>query len=86
MKRILFFLLVLGLAFCACMTATATETDEFTQPPSVAEEPEAEPIDADEGDDSNPEPVDMMEEEELDSGEQILQGRVLHYGDDGDDD
>ena len=38
-----------------------------------------------EGDDSNPVPVDMMEDEELEVQEEILQGRVLQYGDEGDD-
>ena len=38
-----------------------------------------------EGDDSNPVPVDMMEDEELEVEEEILQGRVLQYGDEGDD-
>ena len=38
-----------------------------------------------EGDDSNPVPVDMMEDEELEVEEEILQGRVLQYGDTGDD-
>ncbi len=39
----------------------------------------------DEGDDSNPVPVDMMEEEELETEESILQNRVLQYGDEGED-
>ena len=88
MKRVLSFLLILGLIFSACTLTEMTEADEFTPAPAEAdgaEDAEAVPIEADEGDDSNPEPVDLMEEEDLDAGEQILQGRVLHYGDDGDD-
>ena len=39
----------------------------------------------DDGDDSNPVPVDMMEDDELEVEEEFLQGRVLQYGDEGDD-
>ena len=39
----------------------------------------------DDGDDSNPVPVDMMEDEELETEGEILQSRVLQYGDEGDD-
>ena len=39
----------------------------------------------DEGDDSNPVPVDMMEEEELETEGEVLQNRVLQYGDEGED-
>ena len=56
----------------------ADEGDDSNPVPIGAEEP-------DEGDDSNPVPVDMMEDEELEVEEEILQGRVLQFGDDGDD-
>ena len=39
----------------------------------------------DDGDDSNPVPVDMMEDEETETDGEILQSRVLQYGDEGDD-
>ena len=39
----------------------------------------------DDGDDSNPVPVDMMEEEEMETEAEFPQGRVLQYGDEGDD-
>ena len=39
----------------------------------------------DDGDDSNPVPMDMMEEEELEEDEEILEGRMLRAGDQGDD-
>ena len=95
MKRILSFLLILVLVFSVC--AFAEEEDDSEPIPVEA----AEEADGEEGDDSNPEPIDMMEDEEdadgsgqepadttdagKEAGEQILKGRVLHYGDDGDD-
>ena len=88
MKRVLSFLLILVLAFSVCAFAETDGEDDSAPVPLEAQEPEeAEdlPPEGEEGDDSNPEPVDMMEDEELDSGEQILEGRVLHYGDEGDD-
>lgn len=39
----------------------------------------------DDGDDSEQLPVDMMEDEELETEEQVLQGRALQYGDTGED-
>ena len=85
MKRVICFLLILGLAASVC--AFAETNDTFTPAsaqPEGADDAEAVPIE-DEGDDSNPEPVDMMEDEDPESTEQVTEGRVLHYGDDGDD-
>ena len=73
MKRVLSFLMILLLVFSACAFAEQNDSDA----------PEAVPME--EGDDSNPVPVDMMEDEELENEEEILQGRILQYGDEGDD-
>ena len=73
MKRVLSFLMILLLVFSACAFAEQNDSDT----------PEAVPME--EGDDSNPVPVDMMEDEELENEEEILQGRILQYGDEGDD-
>ena len=77
MKRLISLLLAMFLLFAAASFAeTAEEGDE----------PEAVPMEGtDEGDDSNPVPVDMMEDEDLEVEEQVLQGRVLQYGDTGED-
>ena len=75
MKRMLSFLLILMLVFSFCPFTEAEDGDDSNPIP----------IDAEDGDDSNPVPVDMMEEEELDEQEEVLQGRVLQYGDKGDD-
>ena len=75
MKRMLSFLLILMLVFSFCPFTEAEDGDDSNPIP----------IDAEDGDDSNPVPVDMMEEEELDEQEEVLQGRVLQYGDHGDD-
>ena len=90
MKRVLCFLLILGLVFSVCAIAETKDTD--TAPaapvPEEANEAEAMPMEDEDGDDSEPEPIDiidMMEEEELDDGEEILQGRVLQYKDQGED-
>ena len=73
MKRVLSFLLFLTLVFSVCAFAETNDADE----------PESVPLE--EGDDSNPVPVDMMEDEEVEIEEEILQGRILQYGDQGDD-
>ena len=75
MKRVLSFLLFLTLVFSVCAFAETNDADE----------PESVPLE--EGDDSNPVPVDMMEEEELEIEEEenIPHGRALQYGDEGDD-
>ena len=73
MKRVLSFLMILMLIFSVCALA---ETDDSGENETVPME---------EGDDSNPVPVDMMEDEETEIVEEILQGRILQYGDEGDD-
>ena len=76
MKRLLTLLMALILLFSACAFAELEDEGDDSDPM---------PIEADDGDDSNPQPVDMMEDEELEVQEEILQGRVLQFGDDGDD-
>ena len=75
MKRFLTLLTALTLLFSLCAYAESEEGDDSNPVP----------IEAEEGDDSNPVPVDMMEDEELEVQEEILRGRVLQFGDDGDD-
>ena len=87
MKRVLCLLLVLGLVLTVCAFADTNGTEEAPAAP-VPEEGEAVPMEEEDGDDSEPEPIDiidMMEEENLDDGEEILQGRVLQYRDQGED-
>ena len=76
MKRFLILLTALILLFSACAFSMAEEEGDDSNPV---------PIEGEEGDDSNPQPVDMMEDEELDTKEEILKGRVLQFGDDGED-
>ena len=77
MKRMISLLLAVLLIFSVFAFAeTADDGDDSNPIPIDAEE---------EGDDSNPVPVDMMEDEELEVQEEILQGRILQFGDDGDD-
>ena len=76
MKRFLILLTALILLFSACAFSLAEEEGDDSNPV---------PIEGEEGDDSNPQPVDMMEDEELDTKEEILKGRVLQFGDDGED-
>ena len=76
MKRLLTLLLALILLFSACAFAEMEDGGDDSNPV---------PVEADDGDDSNPQPVDMMEDEELEVQEEILQGRVLQFGDEGDD-
>ncbi len=85
MKRVMIFLLVLCLILSVCAFAETTESGEAAPVPAEAEASDDQTADGDEGDDSNPEPVDMMEDVELDEEEQIFQGRVLSFGDEGDD-
>ena len=85
MKRVVCFLLILGLALSVCVVP---ENGRFLSAPAKAEETEdaeAVPLEGDDGDDSNPEPVDMMEDIELDDEEQHLLEKTLRYGDEGDD-
>ena len=85
MKRALSFLLVLLMIFAVC--AFAETGDEAATAPAGQDEAETEavPLEGEDGDDSNPEPMDMMEEEDQSTEEQVLQGRILHIGDEGDD-
>ena len=76
MKRLISFLLALALAGCVFAMAEDAADGDDSNPV---------PLDAEEGDDSNPIPVDMMEDEELEVNEEINQGRILQYGDHGDD-
>ena len=86
MKRGLALLLILIMVFSACALTEAEDTPEAPVPAEAeAAEPETVPAEEDDGDDSNPEPVDMMEEEELEEDEEILEGRMLRTGDQGDD-
>ena len=90
MKRVLSILLILGLVFSVCAIAETKDTDAMPAAPvpEEADETEAMPTEDDDGDDSEPEPIDiidMMEEEALDDGEEILQGRVLQNKDQGED-
>ena len=86
MKRGLALLLILIMVFSVCALTEAEDTPEAPVPAEAeAAEPETVPAEEDDGDDSNPEPVDMMEEEELEEDEEILEGRMLRTGDQGDD-
>ena len=76
MKRFLTLLAALILLFSACAFSAAEDEGDYSNPM---------PIEGEEGDDSNPQPVDMMEDEELEAKEEILRGRVLQFGDEGDD-
>ncbi len=77
MKRWISFLLALVLMGCVFAAAedAPDEDDSNPVPLEVTEEE----------DDSNPIPVDMMEDEDLEVDEEINQGRILQYGDHGDD-
>ena len=74
--------------FCLVLTESPAP---FPAVPAAAEEEEAEALpleeagedSSDEGDDSDPVPVEMMEDDELE--EEIQDARVLQYGDSGDD-
>ena len=86
MKRGLSFLLVLGLLLSVFAFAETDDPSVPAQPqPEGAEETGDSLPDGDEGDDTNPLPVDIMEDEDLDAGMQEIQEKVLHYGDEGDD-
>ncbi len=99
MKRLTALLLALMLTvFVIPMTAgdavgesipvqkEATEAAEAgDQPGPLPSEAVEEEADDEDGDDSDPVPLDMMEDEELETEEEILQGRILQYGDEGED-
>ena len=86
MKRALSFLLALCLILSVCAFAETGEslTPAPPQPEEAGETGDTAP-DEDEGDDSNPLPVDIMEDEDLDADMPEIQEKVLHYGDSGDD-
>ena len=77
MKRLISCLLALSLMGCV-FAAAEDEADGDDSNPVPLETQEEE-------DDSNPIPVDMMEDEDTEIEEEINQGRILQYGDDGDD-
>ena len=79
MKRLISLLLALVLSVLVPLGGMLAENG--------AEEDDSEPIPMDvaEEDDSNPIPIDMMEDETDGEEEVINQGRILQYGDDGDD-
>ena len=81
MKRLICILTALILLAGVC--ALAENTEESVPAPAETEDANSETMETEEGDDSNPVPVDMMEDEE--TGGEVLQGRVLRYGDTGDD-
>ena len=78
MKRL--FALILTLALFLSLPVFAEETKEVTL---TAVPPEA--LEDGDGDDSDPIPIDMMEEDGLEIEEEVISGRVLQYGDTGDD-
>ena len=88
MKRFVCLVMIFCLAAGAALTAGWSGTFPALRG-SMAEEAEALPLeeaeedDAGEGDDSEPVPVDMMEEDEVE--EEIQDARILQYGDSGDD-
>lgn len=88
MKKLISLLLVLGLLFAACVSATAETTEETEAPVTAAEEEEAvtgeEAEEEDEGDDSVQIPVDIPGDEEEEDGA-VLELRQLQAGDEGDD-
>ena len=77
MKRLLPLLLAILLFLSAAgFSVAAEERAAAPVPPEAMEE----------GDDSDPMPIDMMDDEDgLEIEEEIIVGRVLQYGDDGDD-
>jgi len=89
MKRLLAFLAVLVMVFSVYAFAETTDGDDSNPEPILAEEgddSEPVPLEAeDEGDDSNPLPVDMMEDEEPVEQVEVMEFRVLQFGDEGDD-
>ena len=78
MKRL--FALILALTLFLSLPVFAEEAKEVTL---TAVPPEA--LEDGDGDDSDPIPIDMMEEDGLEIEEEVISGRVLQYGDTGDD-
>ena len=83
MKRLICILTALILLAGVCALAENTEESVPAPAETETEDANSETMETEEGDDSNPVPVDMMEDEE--TGGEVLQGRVLRYGDTGDD-
>lgn len=83
MKRLICILTALILLAGVCALAENTEENVPVPAETETEDANSESMETEEGDDSNPVPVDMMEDEE--TGGEVLQGRVLRYGDTGDD-
>ena len=83
MKRLICILTALILLAGVCALAENTEESVPAPAETETEDANSETMETEEGDDSNPVPVDMMEDEEM--GGEVLQGRVLRYGDTGDD-
>ena len=83
MKRLICILTALILLAGVCALAENTEESVPVPAETETEDTNSETTETEEGDDSNPVPVDMMEDEE--TGGEVLQGRVLRYGDTGDD-
>ena len=83
MKRLISLLLALLLATGALFALAENEEDGDDSNPVPLEAEDGD--DSYEGDDSNPIPVDMMEDEDPEAEEEINQGRILQYGDTGDD-
>ena len=77
MKRLIAFLLALVLLGGVLAFAEEEADGDDSNPVPIDETAEE--------DDSNPIPVDMMEDEDLEVEEEINQGRILQYGDHGDD-
>ena len=77
MKRLIAFLLALVLLGGVFAFAEEEADGDDSNPVPIDETAEE--------DDSNPIPVDMMEDEDLEVEEEINQGRILQYGDHGDD-
>ena len=77
MKRLIAFLLALILLGGVFAFAEEEADGDDSNPVPIDETAEE--------DDSNPIPVDMMEDEDLEIEEEINQGRILQYGDHGDD-
>ena len=81
MKRLTSWLLILTLCFSLAACAVCAEEDEPETSPVPAEVLAEE----EEGDDSAPEPVDMMEDEDLEIEDIVIPAQLLQFGDEGDD-
>ena len=77
MKRGLTFLIALMIAVSFLQTHSAIAEASYAVPEAVPDE--------EDGNDTEQQPLDMMEEEELEIEEQVLPAKVLQYGDVGED-